>query len=183
MKPLARQRIYYIYLQVITITSHKLPCDLSVRWQTCWLAYQIYYWVKVRTNKAFQTILFAACESLIFTQCSWQHDGSPQGGNLTVSQIFIVTLQMETLHYKLFLYCNATSLSFQMNSNVPTQWAFFPFFFFKGRKIKFIWFGLEVVYLSTLCNLRSKSCFSSFMQNWFSIMIPFNKVFMPVFIT
>lgn len=60
------------------------------------------------------------------------------------------------------------SLSFQMNSNAPTQ--------FDKKRQEVIGSGL----FKALCNLYSKSsCFSSFMQNRFSITIGFiNKVLM-----
>lgn len=102
--------------------------------------------------------IYSLYRSLIFTQCSWQHNCSPRGGNLTVSHIFIVPLQMETLYYELFHYRNVTSLSFQMNLNAPTRWDKNKK---KGRKWSSFDLMVEVVYLNALCRLYSKSSWGS----------------------
>lgn len=141
--------IYYSLFtsDLITIALQKVPHDVSELWQTRRFVYQTYY----PDKQSFPThFIYCLWKNLIFTQCSWQLDCSPQGGNLTVSQIFIVTLQMETLYYKLFHYWDVASLSFQINSNASTV-------FSKGRRIKFFWFGLEVFFRSTLRSLYSKS--------------------------
>lgn len=98
----------------------------------------MHYWGQKRIFKPFY-LGYSLCKCLIFTQCSWQRNCSPQGGGLTVSLICILTLQMETLYYKLFHYRNVTLLSFQMNSNAPT-WCKQK----KGKEVPLIWIRSEL---------------------------------------
>ena len=58
---------------------------------------------KTEDKQGFSKLLFTDCESVSFSHnVLGSTTVPPRGGNLAVSHIFIVTLQMESLYYKPF---------------------------------------------------------------------------------